>query len=178
MRFTFLAAAIAAVSARVYDESNEFVDLEDVNPHKASYYRRVKDPFVRARYKYAMDKCKGQLNAKKRYKCFKRNWNLYKPHRQNNLNDLRSRTARACWRYKNNILKRAKCFAKYTRDYKGALYKGLLADDDAANKEPKTQKTDQKPKAALAEAEDEGEEEHDEQWPYVPGNTQSTTDSE
>ena len=76
-----------------------------------------------------MDRCRGHSNPKKRYRCFKRNWNLFKPHRQNKLNDLRSRTARACWKYKNNILKRAKCFAKHTRDYKGELYKGLLADD-------------------------------------------------
>lgn len=113
-----------------------------------------------------MDRCRGHSNAKKRYKCFKRNWNLFKPHRQNKLNDLRSRTARACWKYKNNILKRAKCFAKHTRDYKGELYKGLLADD-IENKD-KTQKKaegeneegakEQKPVQAAAEKQEEGEE--------------------
>jgi hypothetical protein len=133
MRFAFLAATIAAVVAKV---DSEFVELEapeapdNTEYQKASYYARVKDPLVRARYKGAMDKCKGHSNAKKRYQCFKRNWNLFKPHRQNKLNDLRARTHRACWKYKNNILKRAKCFAKHVKDYKGELAKGLLADHE------------------------------------------------
>jgi hypothetical protein len=126
MRFAVLAATIAAV-----------VGLETVAPEvpspkeykKASYYRRVKDPNVRSRYKAAVDKCKGHSSEKKRYECFKRNWNLFKPHRQNKLNDLRARTHRACWKFKNNILKRAKCFDRYIKDYKGELAKGLLADD-------------------------------------------------
>lgn len=132
MRFAaLLAATIAAVAAR--EEDFELLEIPPVplpsEFNKKSYYRRVKDPNVRARYKNAMDRCRGQLNEKRRYKCFKRNWNLFKPHRQNKLNDLRARTHRACWRYKNNLLKRAKCFDRYIKDYKGELAKGLLADD-------------------------------------------------
>lgn len=133
MRFAFLAATIVAVVA--CNDDAEYVQLEAPEApdaaefQKASYYRRVKDTNVRARYKNAMDKCKGHSNEKKRYKCFTRNWNLFKPHRQNKLNDLRARTHRACWKYKNNILKRAKCFDKHIKDYKGELAKGLLADD-------------------------------------------------
>jgi hypothetical protein len=77
-----------------------------------------------------MGKCAGAQNAKKRAACFKRNWDLYKPHRANHLNDLRARTHRACWKFKNDILKRAKCFDKHIREYKGDLAKGLLADAD------------------------------------------------
>lgn len=145
MRFALLAAYIAAVVAQ---EEPEYIELDapevpDAQEYqKASYYRRVKDPNVRARYKNAMDRCKGHSNAKKRYQCFKRNWNLFKPHRQNKLNDLRARTHRACWRYKNNILKRAKCFDKYIKDYKGELSKGLLADDEKNQQEPQQQEED------------------------------------
>jgi hypothetical protein len=64
MRFHLLAAAIAAVVAR-----EEVIliqlDSEEAAPEvptqkefkKASYYRRVRDPNIRARYKSAMGKC-------------------------------------------------------------------------------------------------------------------------
>ena len=147
MRFTFLAATIAAVIARedqslAAQAAPETPDQKEYQ--KASYYRRVKDPFVRARYKNAMDRCRGHSNAKKRYNCFKRNWNLFKPHRQNKLNDLRARTHRACWKYKNNILKRAKCFAKHVKDYKGELAKGLLADGEQEKKLHQQEETNDK----------------------------------
>ena len=136
MRFHLLAATIAAVVAHeeviLLQIDNELVEPEvpDQKEYmKASYYRRVKDPNVRARYMNAMDKCKGHSSAKKRYSCFKRNWDLFKPHRQNHLNDVRARTHRACWKYKNNILKRAKCFDKHIKEYKGTIKQGLLADD-------------------------------------------------
>jgi hypothetical protein len=87
MRFSILAATIAAVVAH----DSEYIQLEaqlvapeapDAKEYqKASYYKRVKDPNVRARYTNAMDKCKAHSNPKKRYACFKRNWNLFKPHR-------------------------------------------------------------------------------------------------
>jgi hypothetical protein len=134
MKFALLAATLAAVIAKSTDD--EFVNIEEAPEapdsdefNKASYFKRVKDPNVRARYKNAMDKCKGHSNEKKRYKCFKRNWDLFKPHRKNLLNDLRARTHRACWKYKNNILKRSKCFEKHIKDYQGELTKGLLAED-------------------------------------------------
>jgi hypothetical protein len=133
MRFALLAATLASVIASGAPEAPDAGEYQ-----KASYYRRVKDPNVRARYKSAMDKCKGHSNEKKRYSCFKRNWDLFKPHRQNKLNDLRARTTRACWKYKNNLLKRAKCFDKHIKDYKGELAKGLLADD-AQHKEQDVQ---------------------------------------
>ena len=130
MRFIHLAAMLAAAAASPADW--ELVQGgPDADPHAPSYLRRVKDPQVRARFKFATDACKGQGSEKKRYACFKRNWDLYKPHRQNKLNDLRARAARACWKFKNNLLKRAKCFDRHIRDYKGALYKGLLAETEA-----------------------------------------------
>lgn len=88
---------------------------------------------------------------------------------------MRSRTARACWKYKNNILKRAKCFAKHTRDYKGELAKGLLADEiEKKDKTQKAQESEEEPEApaqsqeqqpqqqpiAAAEGSDDDEEEN------------------
>jgi hypothetical protein len=137
MRFFSLVATITAAAARQVEET--FVDVsafgvpEVPDPaefSKASYYRRVKDPNVRARFKNATDKCKGHSNPKKRYACFKRNWNLFKPHRQNKLNDLRARAQRACWKYKKNILKRNRCWDKYINEYKGELRKGLLNEQE------------------------------------------------
>merc|ERR1719276_267043 len=131
MRFTQIAALIAAVAAKVDYDYVQITEPEAPSEEefkKPSYFRRIKDPNVKARYKNANDQCKGQLNAKRRYKCFVRHWNLYKPHRKNHLTDLRARTRRACWKFKTNILKRAKCFARYIKDYRGDLYKGLLAD--------------------------------------------------
>ena len=186
MRFaSLLAATVAAVAARPDDI--EFVDVDAFKApevpdesefSKASYYRRVKDPNVRARYKNAMDRCKGHSNQKKRYQCFKRNWNLFKPHRQNKLNDLRARTHRACWKYKNNILKRAKCFDKYIKDYKGELSKGLLADDEQ-QKQAQNQVEQQFQQAA--EGADESEEEAFVQVDHVNErelSSASSTDSE
>merc|ERR1711957_228082 len=180
MRFTFIAAALlAVVAAKQQQDDAQYIDMmeddddaPEANPKSHKYMKRVKDPFVKARYKYAIDKCKGGQTEKKRYKCFKRQWNLFKPHRQNNLNDLRARAHRACWRYKNNLLKRAKCFGTYIKDYKGALYKGLLADhEETAQPAPAMA-----PQKALAEEEEE--EDNEQAWPYVPGNTQSSTESE
>jgi hypothetical protein len=48
---------------------------------------------------------------------------------------LRARTHRACWKYKNNLLKRAKCFDKHIKDYKGELAKGLLTEGTEAKKQ-------------------------------------------
>ena len=91
------------------------------------YWRRVKDPNVRARYQNAMDNCREHHDKRKKYKCFVKNWNLFKPHRKNNLTDVRARAQRACWKYKNNPQKRGACFKKYIRVYKAVLKKGLLA---------------------------------------------------
>lgn len=74
-----------------------------------------------------MDNCKSIKPSKKKYGCLKRNWNLFKPHQKNNLNDLRARAQRACWKYKNDPMKRGSCFKKYINEYKGELKKGLLA---------------------------------------------------
>ena len=161
MRFHLLAASLAAVMAH---EEYVLVQLDNglVEPEapdqkeymKASYYRRVKDPNVRARYMNAMDKCKGHSSAKKRYSCFKRNWNLFKPHRQNHLNDLRARTHRACWKFKNNLLKRSKCFERHIKDYKGELKTGLLADD----MEKKEESIEQQFQAAVEASGDDDDE--------------------
>merc|ERR1711935_875180 len=78
------------------------------------------------------------------------------------LNDLRARTHRACWKYKNNILKRAKCFAKHVKDYKGELAKGLLADEDDQKKlhqQGEKEEIEQKFQAAAEQQESEGEDE-------------------
>ena len=163
MRFFSLVATIAAAAAR-HAEDYDFVDVDAIKAPegpdaseftKASYYRRVKDPNVRARYKNAADRCKGHSNPKKRYQCFKRNWNLYKPHRQNKLNDLRARAQRACWKYKNNILKRNKCWDKYINDYKGDLRKGLLNDQGEEQQQEQEQAPVAQAPVAAAEFSDD-----------------------
>jgi hypothetical protein len=163
MRFFSLVATIAAAAARHHDEV-DFVDIDNFKAPevpdpaeftKASYYRRVKDPNVRARYKNATDRCKGHSNPKKRYQCFKRNWNLYKPHRQNKLNDLRARAQRACWKYKNNILKRNKCYDRYINDYKGDLRKGLLNDQGEHQEQPEQEQEPVQAPVAAAEFSDD-----------------------
>ena len=148
MRFSLIVAAALATVAAKHHHHHDFVDLTSAGEPEPptekemkskGYRRRIKDPNVRARYKNAMDKCRGQNDDKKRYQCFKRNWNLFKPHRSNKLTDLRARTHRACWKYKNNILKRAKCFAKHVKDYEGELTKGLLAEQKENNEEEQEQ---------------------------------------
>lgn len=99
-----------------------------------AYIKTLKDPNVRARFNFANDKCRKYAKGEKKYKCFKKSWTLFKPHKKNKLLDVRARAQRACWKYKNKPEKRSKCYKKYIKQYEDVLKKGLLAHVGADQK--------------------------------------------
>lgn len=115
------------------------------------YFKYIKDPNVKARYKMARDKCAQFTDEKKKWHCFKRNWNIYKSHRSNKLDDVRARTQRACYKYKNHILPRRKCYARYVKEYEPILKTGILADQEEREKDVAEQFEDEVNGNSLAE---------------------------